>query len=92
MKQATYHSGPRNYGTGFDMMKRINELEAENAGLRKMLGNTVAMLDALVTESGRGVEYGEEDSFRMGEWFEAEDIAQIEAARAALSTAPVGEA
>jgi hypothetical protein len=24
----TYHRGERNYGTGYDMMKRIDELEA----------------------------------------------------------------
>jgi mannose/fructose/N-acetylgalactosamine-specific phosphotransferase system component IID len=25
----TYHRGARNYGTGYDMMKRIDELEAK---------------------------------------------------------------
>ena len=43
------------------------------------------MLDALVIESARFIEYGEEDAFRMGEWFEREEIEAIEAARAALA-------
>jgi hypothetical protein len=38
MKQATYHSGPRNFGTGFDMVQKIEALEADNA----MLMNTLA--------------------------------------------------
>lgn len=46
----------------------------------------VGLLTGLVAESGRDVGYGEEDTFRMGEWFEAHDLAAIEAARAALST------
>lgn len=41
------------------------------------------LLDGLVAESGRGVEWGEEDAFRMGEWFEDHDIALIAATRAA---------
>jgi hypothetical protein len=32
----TYHRGERNYGTGYDMMRRIDELEAENARLRSV--------------------------------------------------------
>lgn len=49
--------------------------------LRAALRKCVDMLDALVAESGRGYGYGEEDPFRMGEWFEAEDLAFIEEAR-----------
>lgn len=58
--------------------ERIAELEAA-------LRPCVSMLDALVDESGRGVEWGEEDSFRMGEWFEDGDLSNLEAARAALA-------
>ncbi len=70
---------------------RIAELEAENAALRGnahlfggLLLTLVQMLDDLVVESGRGIEYGEEDPFRMGEWFEADDMEVIELARATL--------
>lgn len=31
MTTPTYHRGKRNFGTGFDMMKRIEELEAAQA-------------------------------------------------------------
>jgi hypothetical protein len=51
---------------------------------------TLHMLDALVTESGRSVEWGEEDAFRMGEWFEAAELAEIEAARVAIAKATGG--
>lgn len=37
MTNPTYHKGERNFGTGFDMMKRIAELEAENERLREAL-------------------------------------------------------
>lgn len=60
------------------LLKRVAELEG---AMRPCL----AMLDALVAESGKSVEYGEEDAFRRGEWFEAEDVAAIAATRAALS-------
>ena len=62
-------------------------LTAENKKLRAALGNCVRLLDELKAESGREIEYGHEDSFRTGEWFEVEDIAQIEAARALLTPA-----
>lgn len=60
-------------------------LEAENAKMREALAPCVKLLLGLVAESGRSVGWGEEDSFRMGEWFEAEDLAAIKAARAALN-------
>lgn len=47
----------------------------------------LTMLDDLAAESGRHVEWGEEDPFRMGEWFEPADLQEIEAARAALAKA-----
>jgi len=52
--------------------------------LEAALHNCVGMLDQLVAESGRDIEWGAEDPFRMGEWFEPEDLAQIEQARTAL--------
>ena len=41
-------------------------------------------LDELVLESGRSIEYGEEDPFRMGEWFEPLELMAIEEARTVL--------
>ena len=41
----------------------------------------LVQLDMLVAESGRGVDWGEEDAFRMGEWFEDADLANIERAK-----------
>lgn len=58
----------------------------ENARLRAALRACINMLDDLVVESGRGIEYGEEDAFRMGEWFDDHDLGQIDTARAALAT------
>jgi hypothetical protein len=77
----TYHRGERNYGTGYDMMKRIDELEVS-------LRQCVNMLRSLVAESGRSIEWGEEDAFRMGEWFEKEHLEAIAAARAILDAKP----
>ena len=52
------------------------------------LAKCVAMLVALKAESGRSVEWGEEDAFRMGEWFEVDDLRAVDAARAAIAKAP----
>ena len=64
---------------------RIEELEAKLTKAVDAFSPCVDMLDALVAESGRYVEYGEEDAFRMGEWFEPEELQSIEHARAALA-------
>jgi hypothetical protein len=40
----TYHKGQRNYGTGYDMMKRIDELEA---GMREILMEATSRNHAL---------------------------------------------
>jgi hypothetical protein len=61
--------------------KRIAELEA---ALRKC----IPMIDELVKESGRCVEYGEEDSFRRGEWFEPDQIQAFTEAKATLEATP----
>ena len=58
--------------------ERIQQLEA---ALQSLLG----MLDGLVAESGRGVEWGEEDAFRMGEWFEEAEMEAISAARSLIT-------
>lgn len=52
--------------------------------LRVALHNCLHTIDGLIEESGRSIECGEEDTFRMGEWFDLHDIHLIEAARAAL--------
>ena len=36
-QQSTYHRGKKNYGTGYDMMARIDELEAKIAALVEAL-------------------------------------------------------
>lgn len=51
----------------------------------RRMSRCLAMLDALNAESGRGIEWGEEDAFRMGEWFEADDLAAMGEARATLT-------
>ena len=51
------------------------------------LRKCVNLLEETERESGRLVEYGEEDPFRMGEWFECDDNALFEAARAAIAKA-----
>jgi UDP-N-acetylmuramyl pentapeptide synthase len=76
MTQATYHSGPRNYGTGFDMMKRIDELEADNARYRQAIAHAM-------TELGQSAQ--DAHAIRA-------EAALERAFRAALSTDPVGEA
>ena len=49
------------------------------------------LLRGLVAESGRGVDWGEEDAFRMGEWFENHDIANIDALDVAIARLGGGE-
>lgn len=79
---------------GFEAANRLNAAQvkaqrAEVERLRAALRNCIGLLDGLVAESGRSIEWGEEDPFRMGEWFEVEDLEQIKEARAALA-APSG--
>ena len=59
-------------------------LENENERMRAALRNCLSLLDALIAESKRSIEWGAEDPFRMGEWFESKELEQIEEARAAL--------
>jgi hypothetical protein len=62
-------------------------LIASAPDMLEALERALSMLDALRAESGRGVEWGEEDAFRMGEWFEQDEIAAMDAARAAIAKA-----
>ncbi len=62
----------------------LAKAEAEIARLRAMLGSALDMLDELVAESGRGYDWGEEDAFRMGEWFDDSDLSFLAEARAVL--------
>jgi len=71
---------------------RIEELEAKLAKAVEAIGPCVNMLDALVAESGRYVEYDAEDAFRMGEWFEPKELQDIERARATLAELKGGDA
>ena len=70
-----------------DATAALQRREDEVTRLRDALGPCIYMLDSLKAESGRQVEYGEEDAFRIGEWFDGEDFAAIERARAALKGA-----
>lgn len=76
----------------YDCAAILRDLAAERDALRarldeaEALGRTMLdLLDGLVKESGRGIDYGEEDPFRMGEWFEDSDFDEIERARAFLN-------
>ena len=53
--------------------------------VKAALASCLRQLDDLVAESGRGIDWGYEDAFRMGEWFEERDLAEVERARAALA-------
>lgn len=57
------------------------DLIATTPELLDALDVCVSMLVALEAESGRDIPHGEEDPFRMGEWFEADDKAFIAYAR-----------
>ena len=73
-----------------EALRAIPTIDPRDEVIKKLVGavhNCVGMLDQLVAESGRLVEWDAEDPFRMGEWFEPEDLAQIESARAALAAA-----
>ena len=58
--------------------------------LLEALEAAIAMLDALKAESGRDIEWGEEDPFRMGEWFESQELTAMENMRAAIAKAKGG--
>lgn len=58
-------------------------LRAKVERLQEALRNRLNILDATIAENGRGIEWDQEDAFRMGEWFEDEDLAAVDAARAA---------
>lgn len=74
----------------FDQPKFVllSDYAAEVARLRGHVGWCVALLDALVAESKEQIEYGQEDAFRMGEWFTDEELGIIERARAASKPKP----
>lgn len=59
------------------------EAKLINAG--SALEMCMDMLEALQEESGRSIEYGEEDAFRMGEWFEAYEFKCLALARTTLA-------
>ena len=40
-QQSTYHKGSKNYGTGYEMMTRIDALEASNKALVEALGKVL---------------------------------------------------
>lgn len=64
---------------------QLAECEARLRKAVEALRSCVSILNATVEESGRSIEWGEEDPFRMGEWFDENDIAYILSARAVLA-------
>ena len=68
-----------------DHRKIVEELEAKLAKAVECLGPCITLLDGLVEYSKREIEWDEEDTFRMGEWFESGDLERIESARATLA-------
>lgn len=62
-----------------------DEAEAKLQKTLEHLKFCLMRLDELVLESGRSIEYGEEDPFRMGEWFEPLELMAIEEARTVLA-------
>ena len=72
----------------YDFKDEYEEIAADNMRLEAKLAKAVecfapciTLLDGLVEESKRIIEWGEEDTFRMGEWFERGDLERIEKAR-----------
>jgi len=64
---------------------RAETAEANSQKALEHLKFCLMRLDELVLESGRSIEYGEEDSFRRGEWFESRELMAIEEARTVLA-------
>jgi hypothetical protein len=67
-----------------NMVKRALSAESESKKMQRALHNCVGLLDCLIAESGRDIEWGAEDPFRMGEWFDEHDLKDIEDARTIL--------
>jgi len=63
----------------------VAALRARVEALEAALKPCVSLLDGLIAESKRSIDWGEEDSFRMGEWFEKEELESIEKARALIA-------
>ena len=82
---------------GYDKRESIARMVAEQEAnarliasapeLLEALEKTLEMLEELKIESGRGIDWGEEDAFRMGEWFERDEIAAMKIAGAAIAKA-----
>ena len=84
---AEARAGAQEAQTQYDLLAaRLAEVTAQ----RDALVPLAPMIEALVEESGKEVEWGHEDSFRRGEWFEESELAQIAAARATLTETPPG--
>ena len=60
------------------------EAESKLAKAVEALRSCVTILNATIEESGRSIEWGEEDPFRMGEWFD-DDMVSILSVRAVLA-------
>lgn len=71
------------------LAKLIREAEARGmeraAKAKDALSDCLFMLAQLQAESGRELEDGEEDPFRRGEWFQADDLMTINNAKAVFN-------
>jgi hypothetical protein len=68
--------------------QKFTHQELRIAQLEAALTDVLKIVDGLTAESGRLIEYDEEDAFRRGEWFDSTEIFNIENARAALKAKP----
>lgn len=75
-------------GTDVDELEaKYAQLEAINTWLLRSLTACLGMIEDLQMESDREIGWGNEDKFRMGEWFDVEHLTAIEDARAAIAKA-----
>ena len=87
-QQSTYHRGKKNYGTGYEMMARIDAQDAKIKALVEALGEAIASIADYVDYEHDGDPWTE-DARAMGE-MDIDDYAKdgrLTNARAALAAA-----
>ena len=68
-----------------DLTERLEAAEIKMSKAVKAFTPLITMLDDLFDEEGRSIEYDEEDAFRMGEWFDENDLLAFDTARSVLN-------